>query len=270
MHRLSPDLTVIESNLFDPSPALVRRWRAGDPSLSPERRAALDADPAARAIAEALEAPPLEPLPADLEPPEDPATPVTLPPRLADLIRRRREAAAAHAGAVPGPGSILRIAQAIGPEGPLDWDLNKPLYVLLSEPAEHPDIGYGWLVTGELDYATHWDLILDQGDGPLDPDAVMVQVWNPVHCYLPARSAIVGQVRRATLEAARSLALDLLGDPPDAAAANPGAWVERLTSDGHPIVTGTPLGDEDDPRWRYQELYFAAAGFLRDLARHAR
>ena len=264
MRRLAPALTVIESSLFDPSPALVRRWVERDPGLSAERRADLDAHPEAHDIAAALTAPTLEPdvpLPgADAEVPPD---------HIAAMIQARLDAAALGLSTKPVAGLILRIDRARGPEGELDWDLSQPFYVLLSEPTECPDVWHGWLMAGETDYATDWDVVLEEGDAPYDPDAAMIQLWNPVHVYTPAASAAVGRLSAARLAAVRDLAVDLLEARPAGVDPDAGALMQRETVSGYLVVTGTPLADADDPRWRYQELYFEAAGFVRDLARHA-
>jgi len=264
MRRLAPPLSVIEAGLFDPSPDLLRRWMEKDPSLSAARRADLDANPAAQAIAEAMRETDNEEV---LEPLSGPAP--ELPAYLAALIDARLAAVALGLGTDPVPGLILRIDEARGPKGSLDWDLGQPLYVLLSEPTEHPDVWYGWPMAGELDYASHWDLILEEGDGPYDPDAAMVQLWNPVHLYCPSASAAVGRLSPARMAAVRDLSVDFLVEHPSPESADPGALVQRTTTSGHVIVTGTPLGDSSDPRRRYQDLYSAAADFVRDLTRHA-
>ena len=270
MRRLAPPLSEIESRLFDPSPALIRRWLDNDPSLSPQRRAALAADARARELAESLAEAEREhnsAVPGNSRPLDEPLP--ELPPHLAALIDARLAAAALDLPKAPAPGLILRLDQAIGPNGALDWDLGQALYVLLSEPAEHPDVWYGWLMASELDYASPWDMLLDEDDGPCDPDVGMVQVWNPVHLYCPSAAAAVGRLSAARLAAARDLAVDLMEDRPDPAEANPGVWVLRTTGSGYAVHTGTPLGGTDDPRWRYQALYAAAGDFVRDLTRHA-
>ena len=264
MRRLAPPLTVIEAGLFDPSPALVQRWMVGDPSLSAERRAALDADPQVHALAAALGEADVE----YVDPPPDPV--VELPAHIAAQIDARLATAALKLSTQPRPGLMLQIDEARGPRGSLDWDLAQPLAVLLSESAGHPDIWYGWLMAAETDYASHWDLLLEEQDAPYDPSVAMVQVWNPVHVYCPAASTALGELAPARLAAVRDLAVDFLVAHSDRVGASPGApAVLRTTSGGHLVLTGTPLGDGQDPRWRYHELYFAAADFVRDLARYA-
>ena len=268
MRQLAPPLTVIEANLFDPSPVLLQRWMGGDPTLSAECRGALAADARAQTLAALWR----EPEPADLGPIHATAgadRQVPLPPQLAAAIDARLALVARRLSTRPRPGLILRIDRPQGPSGPLDWDLNQPLAVLLAEPAGHPDIWSGWLMAAEIDYATDWDLLLEEDDAPYDPSVAMVQVWNPVQVYCPTASAALGELRPSRMAAVRDLAIDFLAAPPDPAAAEPGILVQRTTGGGHLVLTGTPVGDGPDPRWRYRELYGAAADFVRHLARHA-
>jgi hypothetical protein len=68
----------------------------------------------------------------------------------------------------------------------------------------------------------------------------------------------------------RTLAADfLLGETTELPEADPGALLQRTTSEGHLIVTGTPLRDEQDPRHAYQELYIAVADYIRAMAGQA-
>ncbi len=270
MRQLVPPLNVIESNLFDPSLALIQRWIDGDDSQSAAQRDALSADPRACAMADALRAPASQDLDiADDEPP-------TLPRYLVDLIENRVQTAARGLDLTPRPGLMLRLDRALAPSGPTGWDMGQPLAVLLSEPTEHPEIWYGYLMSAETDYAGRWDLLLEDQDAPFDPLAAMVQVWNPVHVYTPSASAALGELSPPRLAAVRGLALDLFDEAlRDAHAqdialdSSPGTLIQRATSAGQLVLTGTPLGDESDPRRRYRTLYFAAADLVRDLARQA-
>lgn len=264
MRRLAPPLTVIEDALFDPSPALLQRWLDGDPTLSAERRATLAADPAAQAYAAAWRQEP----PAPLHLP--PGYPVEVPAAIAEQIAARVATNALNLSTQPRPGLILQIERALAPSGPLDWDLARPLAVLLSEPAEHPSVWYGWLMSPETDYASYWDLILEEEDAPVDPSVAMIQVYNPVHIYCPAASRALGQLSPTRLAAVRTLAADfLVGQPATLPKPDPGALLQRSTSAGHLILTGTPLGDEQDPRHVYQELYIVVADYVRAMARQA-
>jgi hypothetical protein len=151
----------------------------------------------------------------------------------------------------------------------LDWDLPRPLAALLNAPAEVPQVWQGWLVAPETDYAGPWDLLLEDGDGPPDPLAGMVQLWNPVHLYLATAGTVLAQLPPPRLMALRALAAEFLTGPdPDAAQARPGRPVSRRLG-GLEVMTGSPLAGPDDPRHRYQTLYHAAAEALREPARLA-
>jgi hypothetical protein len=263
MRRLTPPLAVIEASLFDPSLDFVQRWLDGDPELSSEERASLAADAGFQSYLQAADEKNLSGGAPGLP------VPVRLPGRLAEQVQQRVAAQELNLPRTPRPGLIVRIDQAVGPDGPLGWDTSRPFVVLLSEPTEHPDIWYGWLMASETDYAAYWDFLLDEQDQPYDPLAAMVQVWNPVHVYTPAIAATLGLLSWQRLAVVRQLACDLGGPQPDASDAAPGTLVQRAISAGQLVLTGSPLGDDTDPRWRYQELYFEAAGFVRSMAKHA-
>ncbi len=263
MRELTPPLTVIEASLFDPSLRLVQRFLDDDPALTSEERTSLAADEGIQTHRQALDE-------ADVSADTSAVVvPVALPNHLAEMVRQRVAVQDRNLSPAPLPGLIVRIDQAVGPDGPLGWDIAHPFVVLLSEPTEHPDIWYGWLMSSETDYAGHWDLLLEETDQTYDPLAAMVQTWNPVHLYVDAISAPLGQLSPERLATVRELAQDLGGAQPDASDAAPGTLVQRTTSGDHLVLTGSPLGDGADPRWRYQELYFEAAGFVRTMARKA-
>ncbi|QVL49490.1 MAG: hypothetical protein KFB96_02930 [Thiocapsa sp.] len=256
-------MTVIEASLFDPSLRLVQRFLDDDPALTSEERTSLAADEGIQTHRQALDE-------ADVSADTSAVVvPVALPNHLAEMVRQRVAVQDRNLSPAPLPGLIVRIDQAVGPDGPLGWDIAHPFVVLLSEPTEHPDIWYGWLMSSETDYAGHWDLLLEETDQTYDPLAAMVQTWNPVHLYVDAISAPLGQLSPERLATVRELAQDLGGAQPDASDAAPGTLVQRTTSGDHLVLTGSPLGDGADPRWRYQELYFEAAGFVRTMARKA-
>jgi hypothetical protein len=112
----------------------------------------------------------------------------------------------------------------------------------------------GWIVAQEGDYATDRDLVLQEEDGPLSPDAVLVQAWNPVRLWLQGDEEILGKLARHRLAAVRELAED--GVNKDAfVAPRPGRIGAWNLADGSTVVTGTPLLDTSDPRKKYQQLY---------------
>ena len=264
MYPLTPPLNVIEDRLFAPSNALIQRWIARDPSLPSDTVAALDDDPDAGEIRQLWRETTFE----NALPPA--VQPVEMPARLRELIERRVTARRHAFSPKPRAGQILRVEQPVGPQGALNWDMGCPLAVLIAEPLEHPEVWYGWLVSHETDYAGYWDLLLEEEDEPYDPSAKMIQVWNPVQVYLPSTSIVLAELPPARLATLYSLVADFVAAPtPDPVLARPGSLVERLTQDGRRVMTGTPLRGPDDPRWRYQELYFAAADMLKEPARMA-
>ena len=266
MNTLWPPLALLETELFSPSDALIERWRSGA-ELPADLQRALDADPDAHARRTALEAA-LAAEPEVAEVAEDmPVSP--MPPDLQALIRQRVASRQATFSRLPTPGQIVRIDEVRGPDGPLHWDLPRPLVVLLAEPTATLDVWYGWMVTAESDYAGDYDLLLGAEDEPCDPLARMVQLWNPVHVYLPSVSRVLAELTPARLAAVRALAVDCVTAPePDPALAQPGRTLRRQVA-GHWIHTGTPLGGPDDPRHAYQQLYHAYAAAVREPARLA-
>jgi len=263
MKTLWPPLALLETELFSPSDALIERWRSGA-ELPVDLQRALDADPDAHARRTALET-------ALSTDPEigDTAPVPPMPPDVQALIRQRVASRQATFSRLPTSGQIVRIDQVRGPNGPLHWDLPRPLTVLLVEPTTTRQVWYGWLVTAESDYAGYWDLLLGAADEPCDPLARMVQLWNPVHVYLPSVSRVLAELTPDRLAAVRALAVDCATAPePDPAQAQPGRIVRRQVA-GHWLHTGTPLGGPDDPRHAYQRLYHAYAAAVREPARLA-
>lgn len=281
MKRLWPPLAVIEADLLEPSYKLVQRWSDGEslPAALIER---LEQNPKARRLRDALQSssatsdvttadsmPRATTEAADSVQLEDL---LPLPEPFAQVLSRRIAVNTATFSTLPKAGQIVRIDEVRGPNGPLPWDLSRPLAALLGEPTETIDVWYGWLVSAETDYASYWDLLLEEQDRPYDPLAGMVQVWNPVHVYLPSIGGVLAELSSERLAAVRALALECLtAAEPDSIEAQPGETLVR-TIRGHVIRTGTPLGDASatrDPRWRYQVLYGAATEALKTPARLA-
>ncbi len=202
---------------------------------------------------------------------EETCSPPDLPDRIRDLIRRRVAATPLASLALPVPGQIVRVDKIVTPRpAQLDAIMRVPLHVLLDAPAEAPAVWHGWLVSGETDYAGWWDFVLQEQDAPFDPEAAMVQLWNPVRLYLPMAARVVGRLSSARLQSVRSLAADFaVAEAPANIAAWPGRVASRATSAGLRVTTGSPLGSEHDARHRYQQLYFEAAAVVREPARLA-
>lgn len=264
MNTLWPPLTLLENELFSPSDALIERWRNGK-ELPTDVLRALESDPEAHARRAALDAATSV---ADETVTDDAPIP-PMPPDLRALIRQRVAARKALFSRLPTPGQIVRIDEVRGPNGSLNWDLPRPLAVLLAEPTETRQVWYGWLATAESDYAGYWDLLLGSEDEPCDPLARMVQLWNPVHVYLPSVSRVLAELTPDRLAAVRALAVDCATAPePDPSLAKPGQTMRRQVA-SHWVRTGTPLGGAEDPRFRYQQLYYAYAAAVREPAKLA-
>jgi hypothetical protein len=260
MRPLHPPLKVIENKLFMPSEGLLLRWAADDPSLSQETVKALENDPVARELHADLKKQSDSAIEEEKSPP--------LPSFLSELIDQRIAAREHFADvSVPSPGQILRIDQIVGPKGPIDWDLPGPLAVLISEPTETKNVWYGWMVASETDYASHWDMLLEPEDQPFDPLASMIQIWNPVHIYIPSNAPVLAILKPERLQAVRALAVEFAtGDDPDISLSQLGHIAPRATFENFSILTGSPISGDDDPRQRYQVLYHRAADVLREVA----
>ncbi len=261
MRKLWPPLTLIENELFAPSAALLQRWRDGD--APPGLAAELTRDPVAHSRRAALEWADQE----EFEPGDDSPAP-SMPAVLRDRIRRHVAARQAAFSPNPTAGQILRIDTVIGPAGPLDWDLPRSLAVLIAEPTETPQVWWGWLVapTSETDYAADYDVLLGPEDEPCDPLAGMIQLWNSVHVYLPSTSRVLAELKPERLAAIRALA----AEPPQPDHIPPQPGENRVRQVGaYTVRTGTPYGGAQDPRLRYQEIYFRAADAVKEPAKLA-
>ena len=267
MKQLWPPNKVIERELFEPSDQLIKHWVEEPSCLDKDLIIDLENSVLAcekrRAYLSARTASMVENI--------DPADIITrkMPAELASVLQRRRDASRADFSSEPKPGQIRLIEHLIGPDGPTGIDLASPLAVLLFEPTENPAIWYGYGVSPETDYAGYWDLVLEDGvDTPFDPIAGMVQVWNPVHVLLSSSTErVLAQLSDGRLAALSSLVHEyLFGEETNTADADPGTLALRWL-DGHRLLTGTPLGGKDDPRYRYQQLYHATFEAVRATAR---
>lgn len=258
---LSPSIEEIERRLFGVSDSLIALVERGE--TSPRIAAAVRSSPEWQRNASAGA--------AAMADAELPATEAVMPAYIGDLIRRR--AAAGQAGSVgtPVPGQIVQVRQIVTPrKGQLDWVMLAPLHVLLDAPAESPDLWHGWLVSGEASYASWWDVVLQEQDGDFDPEAAMVQVWNPVRVYLPMVANVAGMLSMARLQAVRAVAGEFAtGEVPAGVPEWPGKVAERATLGGLAVVTGSAVRSAADPRQRYQHLYFHAAEAVKEPARLA-
>lgn len=262
---LSPPIELVERHLFGVSEGLIDATKRGEtsPGIAEAVRRSMewseyhadiqDDQASAQASPEVLHSKP------------------SVPEAIRDLIRRRVAALSLSSTPLPAPGQIVSAEKIVTPRpGQLDAIMLVPLFVLLDAPAEAPAVWHGWLVSAETEYAGWWDFVLQEQDTPFDPEAAMVQLWNPVRLYLPMAARVVGQLLPARLQAVRSLAADFVAaEPPADVPCWPGRVASRTTSAGLRVSTGSPLGDEHDARHRYQQLYFEAAEAVREPARLA-
>lgn len=176
--------------------------------------------------------------------------PPPMPARLLELVQRR--VAAMQKDLPPAVGQIRVLARVSnGPAGGRSY--GKTCAVLL-ERWLGGQCWAGSVVAQEAAYAADRDLVLQQDDGVIAPEAAMVQAWNPVEVELSGDEVLLGTLSPAALRAVLTL-----GDPGFAmhafVAPRPGrvgAW--DLDADTT-VVTGTPLDEDDDPRLAYQALY---------------
>lgn len=203
-----------------------------------------------------------------------PDAPVRIPDSLKRLIARRTAARRHQFQLAPSAGQVVEVSRIVMPPGKPDSahgaTLPVPLYVLLDGPTERPDFWHGWLVAAETDYASCWDFVVQEDDGPFDPEAGMVQLWNPVQVWAPMIGRVVGELSAARLAAVRAIAGEFVtGRLSEPAPCLPGRLAVRTTLGGMPVVTGSEIGGEEDPRVQYQDLYFFAAEAIREPARLA-
>ena len=187
-----------------------------------------------------------------------------------DLIERRCAAQAHNFSQHPSQGQLARIDQVSDPKNELDWQLGSPLVVLLDQDTEEdPTIWHGWMVSPDTDYADYWDVLLEPCDEPFDPLAGMVQVWNPIQIWTPQISQVIGEISLARLQAVRAVASEFVLTDSNQDVSNAGFIAPRQTLHNFTVLTGTMLGDEQDPRHNYQNLYFNIAKAIKEPARIA-
>ena len=259
MRPLSPPLKVIEGNLSMLSVSSLLRWTSNDPGLSPKTVKALENDPIAKELHTEFKKQSDAPV---IESKDDDAP---LPSFLNELIERRLAARDCYASSIPSPGQILRLDQIIGPDKKVVQDLASPLAILIEKSAQN--LWQGWMVASETDYAGYWDMLLEPEDEPFDPLAGMIQIWNPVQIYLSSEAPVLAALKPARLQAVRALAEEFATEPKlDASMNRPGHIAPRMTVGDFSILTGTPFSNlNTDPRYRYKNLYHAAAEMLQKV-----
>jgi hypothetical protein len=193
-----------------------------------------------------------------------------IPLFIRDLIDRRCAVQSAQFDTQTSAGQILKIDQVKAPKNQLNWQLSSPLLVLLDKPTEQSsDIWSGWIVSPDTDYADYWDVLLEPCDEPFDPSAGIIQVWNPVHLWMPQASQVIAQLSQNRLQSIRAVASEFIVTENSDEVANPGFIAPRKTLHDFTVLTGTMLGNQQDPRHQYQQLYFKVAKAIKEPARIA-
>jgi hypothetical protein len=118
----------------------------------------------------------------------------------------------------------------------------------------------GLVVAGELDYAAQFDVFIEEGDEPVDPAMRFIQAWNPVKIVPRVQCRRLGVLSAARLAAIAEVSKEALaGSAPSSLPASLTRIGLRQLQSGASVVTGTSLGNLNDPRRHYQSLYKALA-----------
>ncbi len=174
------------------------------------------------------------------------------PAHLLEMMERRVAAERTYPPAPLAVGQIRRITEVRQADGQVRR-LVRSCAVLLRHRAGGRRWA-GWIVAQESDWASERDLILQEEDGVLAPEAAMVQAWNPVEVELREDEAILGKLAPERLDAVAKLAAYVATEQ-EWVAPRPGRIGAWDLDDGTTVVTGTPLGGPNDPRAAYQALY---------------
>jgi hypothetical protein len=251
---MTPSLAQIEARWFSPSDRLLARIAENDPTVPEDLRRAVLADADYAACVEELREPPQ----GQVE-----IAPLRQPPAWFVELAEKYSAARQIR---PAPGVVVTIERLAGPQGELPIDLPSTAAVLLDEE-ESEGIWYGWLVASETAYASYWDYVLGEADGPFDHSlAGMVQLWNPLRIHAHSIGRAIGALPSERLQAVRSLAGECLVRPLKIMPIETGQLAQRPTLQGRTVTTGAVLQGQQDPRWRYQEIYLQVAKALGEPA----
>jgi hypothetical protein len=190
--------------------------------------------------------------PAELAGETSDAPNMNMPDFLLELVQRRAASQAAFPAESPATGQIRRFSSIPEPQQQ-GRQLDRTFGVLLGA-----SLGgrcwSGWIVAQEADYASDRDLILQEDDGPFSPDAAMVQTWNLVSVIVRGDEDILGKLSSQRQAVVRLLA-ERKADQNEFVTPRPGRIGAWDLDAQNAVVTGTPLGDETDPRHGYQQLY---------------
>jgi len=268
-NTLYPSLAQIEQRLFSLDADILLRVARNDPTLPESFRLAVKND---AQQANALQA--LQEAPIDVQPPTAVST-SPLPPWILDMIQRKVAADALKLPLMPVAGLLVEVSHVITPPGArfLDWQLNSPLHVLLDRPSPDSDqVWLGWMVSPDASYAAWWDVVLEADDAPIDPVCGMVQLWNPIKLYWPMAKRHCGQLSATRMQVLRACAEEMLFSEKDPDVPPQPGHIGLRSVEMMPqmsLLSGTPLGEKNDPRRHYQTMYHRVRVALMEPARLA-
>ena len=137
--------------------------------------------------------------------------------------------------------------------------VNAVVGVLLTE--QRPNgVWNGFVVAGELDYAAQFDVHIEDQDEPVDPAMRFIQAWNPIEVVINTPCRVLGALSPPRIAAIAEAATEAKAG--HAASALPPSLTRiglRQLSSEASVVTGTSIGNINDPRRHYQSLYKAFA-----------
>ena len=212
-----------------------------------------------------VEAPP----PINEAPGEGPQA--ALSPFVLDQIRKIDAARTLKAGDLK-PGAIVLIDARRDLQGRILQHIAQPVGFCLERPGAPTtttsgQVWAGWIAAPEVDYASCWDVVLEPGDEPFDPQAGMVQTWNPLTTWLPTDARVLAVLAPDRLAVVKEVALEAASAQTLEGTASPGLIHVRETLQRRTVLTGTPLNrDGNDSRVEYQALYRKLAQSLAAVA----
>lgn len=192
-----------------------------------------------------------------------PDTPPPMPDFIREHIARTVAAQLAHVPSAPAVGQIRALSAVNAINKQNSRPLGRNVGVLLGAHLGGQQ-WQGWLVTADTDYATDRDLLIEEDDGPADPQAGMVMTRLPLRAIIPGDAPILAKLSPARLGAVIALA-----EAPDGAEPippRPGHIFARDLDAEHVGITGSPLGGPGDPRHAYRALHLQLADEMSSTA----
>lgn len=273
--QLSPSLAEIENYLFAPSFGLCQLVYNNDPSINVNIANGIKNSVAYKNFVETMEEQNStrsnENFLADDNNNINFDEEVEIPNFIKNLISRR--CAANSIAKQAEAGQIIRITK-LPKSMQNETILQYPIYVLLNKKVDETNdenikldsIWHGYLCVSETEYASSFDAVLQENNGNFDPEAAMVQTWNPIQVDINLAKdsngniQLSGQINTNAMNAIRSLAKDAIFNVQDNTIPSwLGKVAVRQTSEGFDVVTGSPLMKKNDPREIYQNMYFKVA-----------